>query len=25
VPHLEAPDKIVPPIVAFFKEGVTKK
>jgi pimeloyl-ACP methyl ester carboxylesterase len=25
VPHLEAPDKIVPPIVAFFTEGVTAK
>ena len=23
--HLEAPDKIVPPIVAFFKEGLTAK
>ena len=24
VPHLEAPDKIVPPLVAFLKEGVAR-
>jgi pimeloyl-ACP methyl ester carboxylesterase len=25
VPHLEAPDKVLPPLVAFLKEGVTGK
>ena len=25
VPHLEAPDKVLPPLVAFLKEGVKAK
>ncbi len=25
VPHLEAPDKVLPPLVAFLKEGVTTR
>ncbi len=25
VPHLEAPDRVLPPLVAFLKEGVTAK
>jgi pimeloyl-ACP methyl ester carboxylesterase len=25
VPHMEAPDKTYPPLVAFFKEGLTKR
>ena len=25
VPHLEAPDKVLPPLVAFLKEGVAAK
>jgi hypothetical protein len=25
VPHLEAPEKTIPPLVAFLKEGVTAR
>ena len=24
VPHLEAPDQVLPPLVAFLKQGVTR-